>query len=41
VREIWDSGVHDAEELHRRIKEIGFTRSVDMVRRQAADGAMA
>jgi transposase len=36
LRELWDSGIHNAQELHRRIKEIGFRGSAYMVRRLVA-----
>jgi hypothetical protein len=36
LRELWDSGIHNAKELHRRLSAAGFTGSWEMVRRCVA-----
>jgi len=36
LRELWDSGIHNARELHRRLNAAGFTGSWEMVRRYVA-----
>jgi len=36
LRRLWDSNLHNARELHRRLCQAGFTGSYHMVRRQVA-----
>lgn len=36
LRQLWDSGIHNARELHRRLRATGFSGSWEMVRRCVA-----
>jgi transposase len=36
LRRLWDSGIHNATELHHKLRATGFTGSYEMVRRQVA-----
>lgn len=36
LRGLWDSGIHNARELHRKLRATGFTGSYEMVHRQVA-----